>query len=70
MERGTLTNMVFSDILVILERPLPQLLIIIVIPLQPLSQQIQTMEMMKTFDVGGVSAAVLGVDADLIFGET
>ena len=65
-----LTDVILQNPIIILESPLSSLMIIIEIEIQRLSKEIQTMQMMKSFDIRGESTSILLRDLDLGLHET
>jgi hypothetical protein len=60
-----LTDVILQNPIIILEGPLSSLMIIIEIEIQRLSKEIQTMQMMKPFDIRGESTSIFLRDLDL-----
>jgi len=54
------------DVIVVHEGALAERLVVVVVPLQGLPHQVEAVEVMQAFDVGGVAAAVFGVDLDVV----
>jgi len=54
------------DVLLVLECALAKVFVVVVVVFQRLSQEVQTVQMMKTLDVCRIPAAILWVDLDLV----
>jgi len=55
-----------NDVVIVLECPVTLGFVVIVVPMKRLSHEVQTVEVMQSFDVGGEATAVFGVDLDLV----
>jgi hypothetical protein len=54
------------DELFVGEGALAERLVVVVVPVEGLTQQVEAVQMVQAFDVGGVAAAVFGVDLDVV----
>ena len=62
--------MQLQDMVIVLEGAVTASVVVVEVIIECLSEEIQTVEVVETFDVGGKAAAVFGIDLDVVGRET
>lgn len=55
-----------DDEVVVFERSLAEAMVVIVVPVERLTEEVQAVQLVQTLNVGGIASSVLLIDADLV----